>query len=149
MTEPNATVSYEPRDVNSRAILVAAGALAAVVVLVALACWWLHEALAAAGRKGDRPLSPIAAEERGGLPSPPLLEGVARMEGETPTQTVRDRPVQRYEWRDRDARIAQIPVEEAMRLIAEHHLLPSRPHSPQSKPPSQANSGRFREEKRP
>jgi hypothetical protein len=181
----SAEVRHEPDVVNLRAILICAGALVAIAVVIHLGAWWLFRYLDARAARARPDQFPLAAEERQrrappqtepgptppswsatrNLPPPPRepqLEGIKRMEG----QDVYPQPsaikaaaleqLSKYEWVNREEGIVQIPLDQAMNLIAENSLLPSRapasdkePAEPPRSPPSRANSGRSPERRQP
>lgn len=151
----NPDVRHEPSDVSVRAILVTAAALVAVAVVIHLGSWWLFDYLDAREQRIKQSPFPLAAGQRGQLPPEPRLEGVKRMSSQDvdvhrddqwppPELRLRD-----YGWVDPEAGVARMPIEDAMRLIAQYRLLPSRPQNPGGEGedqswtlPSRASSGR-------
>lgn len=106
---------YETREVPVRRVLYAtAGFFAALVAAVALV-WAVLDAMEA--RHDIEPVT--ATRARAIVPSEPRLrvapERLAdEIEGAAPTTLLS------YAWTDRDAGLARVPVEEAMRLLAAH-----------------------------
>ncbi len=156
MTEAHAThgetdnpdVLHEPSDVNVRGILCTGAGLVAVVVVVLLTAWWLLVILEQQrAASGPRP-TPWTERERQ-LPLAPRLEGIERMQAEGTAPPPPPEPPKAYALVDADEGIVQIPLERALRLIVEHDLLksqPARQSAQAASPPSDANSGRGRQE---
>lgn len=91
---------------------VAAGA-AAIVVMILLACgaaWWAWSAWRPAG-SGDGPDTPANVAVAG-----PRLESAPRAEREAYFRE-KDRLLHSWQWTDRKASIARIPIEDAMELL--------------------------------
>jgi hypothetical protein len=170
MSETNSTLRHEPDAINLRAILASAGALVAVAVVIHVGAWWLFRYLDARESRGKPDQFPLATQERQrreppqaeptptpldwsatrNLPPPPRqpqLEGIRRMEGKG--VYARPQDLDRYEWVNRDEGIAQIPLEQAMALIADRGLLPARGSASAREQPSRANSGRTSERRQP
>jgi hypothetical protein len=152
----NPDVSRERSDVNVRGIVLTAVGLAVVTILTHLAAWWLLVVLERRREASGPPPSPWAQHQRGQLPPVPL-EGIERMEkGEAGKEEVGAEPPQppkSYASVDDKLGIVQIPLERAMQLIVEHDLLKTelapRSNGPAGSPPSDANSGRGRQEGAP
>jgi hypothetical protein len=138
---------HEPEQINIRAILICAGALALLALVIHIGAWGLFRYLDAREERVKPDLFPLATEERleqkppplepaptppgwsatRGLPPPPRepqLEGIKRMEGKDGYG--RPEQLSRYEWVDRKDGIVQIPLDQAMKLIVEEGLLPAR-----------------------
>lgn len=149
----NPDVRHEESDVDVRSILWAGGVLVALAVVVHVGVWVLYQRFTQREdvAKGNR-YPTVLGEERSlnerlrAIPEP-RLEGLAEFsrplrmpEGEKIGQGGRQpyvrpedlqpgaRPpsLQEYGWVDRQEGVVRIPIQEAMRLVAEHHLLPSR-----------------------
>lgn len=149
----NPDVRHEQSDVDVRSILWAGGALVVLAVVVHVGIWVLYQRFTQREdvAKGNRYPS-VLGEERSlnerlqAIPEP-RLEGLAEFsrplrmpEGEKIGHGGRPpyvRPedlqpgartpsLQEYGWVDHKAGVVRIPIQEAMRLVAEHRLLPSR-----------------------
>jgi hypothetical protein len=123
-----AGAGYEVSDASPRAIVRAAIVLGAVVVLVAVGLVFYIQLLRARETRKDAPLSPVARQEPDRRPPQPRLQ-------ERPFEDVRalrgdqQDAATTYGWVDESKGVVRIPVEQAMRLIAERGL-PARAASP-------------------
>jgi hypothetical protein len=119
---------YEVSDASPRAILKAAIVLGAVVVAAAAGLVFYLQLLRAREARKDAPLSPVARQEPDRRPPQPRLQ-------ERPFEDVRALRHQQqdaattYGWVDESKGVVRIPVEHAMRLVAERGL-PARAASP-------------------
>jgi len=123
-SEPQPTgpsVRYEVRDVNERAILITLGALAGLVAIAMLLLWPLY-AFLSSRVTGSASLPPAFQYEIQPEPVEPRLSGGLRdTSTQQAMQQMRSEAEARlgsYGWIDRDAGIARIPIERAMRLLA-------------------------------
>jgi hypothetical protein len=136
----NADVSYEKRDVDARTIYVYLVVLAVAVVLSFAVCIFVLRATTRVAVQSDTPPPPIR-QEMGSvypeLPPEPRLQGVPG-HGNDPQADLREKIRQDTEenekagWIDQNAGIAQIPVKDAMKIIAEKGL-PGAPAAPAEK----------------
>ena len=145
---------HEAQDVDARGICIAAGVLAVTVAVVFVAVRWTFDFLGARHRSKPSEF-PLAAEEHGRLPPEPRLEEIDRLEARSAEKqsgqevTSESHRLDSYGWVDRKSGIVRIPIDRAMKIIAENHLLPARPveatgpKAEREQPrPSAANSGR-------
>ena len=106
---------HEPGDAPARGVAwAAAGFFIGLLASVALV-WVALEAMRA--RHDAQPVT--ATRERAIVPPEPRL-AVARERFAAEIDGAAPATLLSYEWTDRDAGLARVPVEEAMRLLAEH-----------------------------
>jgi hypothetical protein len=117
-------VRYEKSDSRGGAVI-AAGALLAIFVLIAAASAdWLFDYLKDSERPKYQPLPALAAKERTHLPDglgkipEPRLQVSEPLDLAT-LRKVEDSLLKNYGWVDRDKGVVRIPIDEAMRLLAE------------------------------
>jgi hypothetical protein len=123
----NADVAFEPRDFRAKTIYVYLGVLALAVGLTYLACVYILRATVHEVAESDTPPPPIRAELGSSyqeLPPEPRLQGVPGH----PTDPQLDRrlkfemdneALEKAGWLDQKEGIAQIPIQDAMKVIAE------------------------------
>jgi hypothetical protein len=130
-TEPvNTDVAYEKNDVNPSSIYIYLIGLAVAVVLSYGVCVFVLRATTKVAMTSDTPPPPVR-EEMGStfqdMPPEPRLQGVPGHRND-PQEDLREKMKQdmdandRYGWIDQNAGIAQIPVRDAMKIIAEKGL---------------------------
>jgi hypothetical protein len=123
----NPVVEGEPTDVNVRAILWLLLVLSAGCVVVFTAMWWLREGFLAREQAANPALTPLAERESVRLPRDlnklpsPRLHADDREELEALRAYEKER-LTTYGWVDRESGVVRIPVNEAMRLVAEEGL---------------------------
>ena len=117
----NPEVVHEESDVNVRAVFGFGGGLVVLAIVVHLFLWWLLGAYNRQAERSQTQTYPLAAGQQEQLPPAPRLQ-------DNPQRDMRDLRAKQeallkgYAWVDRDAGIARIPVEEAMRLIVQRGL---------------------------
>lgn len=116
----------EPKDIPLRPLVVFTVLFVVVTAAVLVLLWWLTAYYE--GREARRNLSlfPLAVEERGRLPPPPIIEGFdpTHVVGlQQPVLAERSDPakqrLQSYGWVDRQAGRVHIPINRAMELLEE------------------------------
>jgi hypothetical protein len=126
----NPDVSYEKADVQATTIYWYLGALAISVILSYVVCVYVLRLTTKIAVEYDTP-PPVIRQEMGSayedMPPEPRLQGVPghsndpqtdlRLKIEADTEAN-----QKYGWIDQNAGIAQIPVQDAMQIIAEKGL---------------------------
>lgn len=133
----NPGVQTEARDANTRGVLTFAGVLTLVLLLSHGLVWWLFNDLDNREEGQKRSRFPLAAAGDE-LPPAPRLEGLDRVEGvenRVPAD-VKLKPLpglDQYRWVDEKAGVAQMPIDQAVKLIVEQNLLPTRSSSPGEK----------------
>jgi hypothetical protein len=125
MTDPNvshvAGVSREESDVNFRAILGFGAGLIAVAAAVYFGVWLLF--MFFAGREAARvsPQFPLAVGQENRLPPEPRLQTNPRQDL-LDLRAAEETTLTTYGWVDKNAGIARIPIDEAMKRVVEKGL---------------------------
>jgi hypothetical protein len=136
----NADVSFEERDVQVSTIYGYLFALALAVVVAAVICIFILRFttnFAASSDTAPPPSRSALGPNYRDLPPEPRLQGVPGHIAD-PQQDLRDKlkadteANQKFEWIDQSSGVAQIPVEDAMKIIAEKGL-PAAPAPPAEK----------------
>jgi len=126
----HADVAYEKVDVSPNAIYIYLIGLAVAVLLSYAVCVFVLRGTTKVAESSDTPLPPIRQEmgsEYRAMPPEPRLQGVPGHSSD-PQVDLREKMKQdtdaneRYDWVDQNAGIAQIPVKDAMKIIAEKGL---------------------------
>jgi hypothetical protein len=126
----NDTVAFETRDVKARTIYAYLIALGVAVILSYVVCVFILRALSNMAAQSDTPPPPVR-EQMGKdyhtMPPEPRLQGVPghttdpqldlRLKNEADTEAN-----EKAGWIDQSSGIAQIPVKDAMKIIAEKGL---------------------------
>jgi hypothetical protein len=134
------TVSFETRDVKARTIYGYLIVLGVAVILSYVVCVFILHALDKMAAQSDTPPPPVR-EQMGKdyhtMPPEPRLQGVPghltdpqldlRQKNEADTEAN-----EKAAWIDQNSGIAQIPVQDAMKIIAEKGL-PAAPAAPAEK----------------
>ena len=124
------TVAFETSDVKARTIYVYLAVLAIAVILSYVVCVFILRATTNFAAESDTPPPPVRQEmgkDYLTMPPEPRLQGVPG-HGTDPQYDLREKmreDIQANEkagWIDQNSGIAQIPVEDAMRIIAEKGL---------------------------
>ena len=117
----NPEIVHEESDVNVGAILRFGIGLAAVALVVHVFLWWLLGVYERQQNGAQAQAFPMAAGQQNRLPPSPRFQ-------ENPQQELQDlRAKQRgvleeYSWVNKEAGIARIPIEEAMKIVVERGL---------------------------
>ena len=117
----NPEIAHEESDVDVRAIVGYGAGLAAVCLIVGLFLWWLQGFFTAQTGREQTLVFPMAAGQRDQQPPTPRLQ-------DDPQQDLRDLvakqqgQLSRYSWVDKNAGIARIPIEDAMRIVVQRGL---------------------------
>lgn len=120
-TQDNVEVVHEESDVNVGAILRFGVGLLVVAVMVHVFLWWL---LGAYGRQNERAQTqvyPMAAGQQDRLPPSPRFQQNPQQE----LQELRARQkalLDGYGWVNKEAGVARIPIEDAMKMVVERGL---------------------------
>jgi hypothetical protein len=136
---------YEPEDIRVRGVLIVAAASLVLLVLILLALWGMLRLLA---ESHPRPLA--TALERARIePPPPRLQSAPR-DDLSAFRAQEETILNRWAWVDRPAGIAQIPIDQAMTLLAVRgwpqpdrpaSSIPPRATESQGTPPSEEQPG--------
>lgn len=123
MTEPSqqghAAGGHEPRDLNLRVVgMFLAGMVVTVILVLALMAWLFDYFAAAGARREGRPSALLSAPQ---IPPEPRLQvnGPADLKALLAAEHAQ---LESYGWVDRNAGIVRIPIERAMKLLAERGL---------------------------
>jgi hypothetical protein len=126
----NDTVAFDSRDVKARTIYIYLAALASAVIFSYIVCVFVLRVTTRLAAESDTPPPPVR-EEMGKdyvtMPPEPRLQGVPG-HGTDPQYDLRDKMQKDSEadekaaWIDQNTGIARIPVEDAMKIIAEKGL---------------------------
>ena len=137
----NTDVSFEPRDVQVRSIYWYLIVLALAVAASFFVCIYILRFTQHFVQQSDVPMTPARAAmgpDYKTMPPEPRLQGVPGHDVD-PQQDRRDKikadmeADEKYGWVDQSSGIAQIPVKEAMKIIAEKGL-PAASVPPSKKP---------------
>ncbi len=133
----NDDVTFESTDIQPRGILLSFVYLAIAVIIAFAACIYILKYTADFAAESDTPPPPVRQGTSPALPPEPRLQGVPGHTSD-PQQDLRDkieedtRANEKTAWIDEKAGIAQIPVKDAMKIIAEKGL-PAAPAAPAAK----------------
>jgi hypothetical protein len=137
----NDTVSYEARDIKVRSIYWYLIVLTISVAASFFVCIYVLRYTERFVSRNDPPMMPARAAMGPGyhvMPPEPRLQGVPGHDAD-PQQDHRDKvradneANEKYGWVDQNAGIAQIPVKEAMKIIAQKGLSATPPPAPEKK----------------
>jgi hypothetical protein len=137
----NDTVAFETRDVQVRSIYWYLIALTISVAASFFICIYILRYTERFVSREDTPMMPARAamgRDYRVLPPEPRLQGVPGHDAD-PQQDHRDKvradneANEKYGWIDQNAGIAQIPVKEAMKIIAQKGLPATPPSAPEKK----------------
>jgi hypothetical protein len=123
----NADVAFESSDINTRTILAYLFYLAISVAAAFLVSVFVFHFLTNMAADSDTPLAPVHRGVGPTIPSEPHLQGVPYSPAD-PQLDLRDKREadeaanEKYGWTNQQAGIAQIPVEEAMKIIVSKGL---------------------------
>lgn len=118
----HADVAFESTDINTRTILAYMCYLALSVAVAFAVSIFVFHFMTKMAADSDKPMAPVHRNVGATMPPEPRLQGVP---GHTtdPQLDLRDKREadeeanEKYGWTDKQAGIAQIPVEEAMKII--------------------------------
>jgi hypothetical protein len=124
------TVAFETRDVKARTIYVYLAVLAVAVILSYVVCVFVLRVTSKLAAQSDTPLPAVRQDMDKNyltMPPEPRLQGVPG-HGTDPQYDLREKLREDTEanekagWIDQTAGVAQIPVQDAMKIIAEKGL---------------------------
>ena len=137
-------VSFEARDISISSVLWSLVYLAATVFVSLVICLYFFKFTTQHIASQEKPRSIVRQqmnsedEKRMAMPQEPRLQGVPGHESDA-QQDMRDKIAsdtsanESYRWVDEKAGLAQIPVKEAMQIIAEKGLPSVTPAAPEKK----------------
>ena len=118
----NPEVHHETSDANIRGVLMFAAGLLVAAIIIHFGVWLLFRYFeAAATRRQPQPNYPLAAQQENRLPPEPRLQ-VNPREDLRQLHAAEDEVLTTYGWVDRNAGVARIPIEQAMKLTIERGL---------------------------
>ena len=131
-------VSYEKEDANTRAVIRAGIALGLATLVASALVLFLFRWLAEREARGDAPPPPMASSMEPGRPPPaPRLQTLPAQDL-TAARAEEERVLTTYGWVDERTGTVHIPIEEAMRLLAERGEAPLPKAAPSAPPPPSA-----------
>ncbi|MGA2484280.1 MAG: hypothetical protein ABSF92_14325 [Candidatus Acidiferrales bacterium] len=120
-------VAFDPRDIRSGSVLAFLLYLAITLGVTLAACWGIWTFTASRAREFDTPPPPVRQGMRMAYPPEPRLQGSAAhptdAQQDLRDSLARDRAaLEQTRWVNAQAGTAQIPIEDAMKIIAEKGL---------------------------
>ena len=126
----NRDVTFEVRDINVATVVKQLIYLAITIVVALLICVPILKFLTGMAADGEAPMAPVRAQmtaherEMSSFPPDPRLQGVPGHEtdGQEDLRTMQKQDAEvndSFKWIDKANGVAQIPVEDAMKLIVE------------------------------
>jgi hypothetical protein len=123
----HADVAFESSDINTRTILAYLFYLALSVVAAFIVSVFVFRFMTKMAADSDTPMAPVHKGVGPTMPPEPMLQGVP---GHTTDpqldlrlkQAADEAANEKYDWTDKQAGIARIPVEEAMKIIVSKGL---------------------------
>lgn len=112
----NEGVRFEPTDVSTRPVVVSVVSLAVFTLVFTFVAHLVFHGLAAREKAASAPASPLAAEYAAKQPPEPRLQLHPKTDLEV-LHAAEDRILNNYAWVDKNAGIAQVPIERAMALL--------------------------------
>lgn len=139
----NPGVKHEPSDVSVRGVLYFGAGLAVFAVIIQVVLWWMFEVFHQREMAANPPTRPWATNQQPRLPPEPRLEGLAPPPQSEQRPQAPEALLRGHGWVDKEKGIVRIPINDAMRLLADK--LPSRSSSAmvEQEEPHDSNSGRF------
>jgi hypothetical protein len=120
-------VAFESSDIETRTILAYMFYLALAVVAIFVVSVFIFRFTTKMAADSDTPMAPVHRNVGATMPPEPRLQGVPGHTND-PQLDLRDKKEadeeanEKYDWTDKQAGIARIPVEEAMKVIVEKGL---------------------------
>jgi hypothetical protein len=140
---PDADAGHEPGDIGLGRIVGFGAALVVVSAVAMIAMAGLMRYFSTEERKDGTTTADIAQDRPGDFPSPRLQHDDAHDMAEFRERE--DAALKSYGWVDRKAGIAQIPIDDAIKILAEKGLpkvkAPEPPKPPESKPATEPKPG--------
>jgi hypothetical protein len=114
----NVEVVHEESDVNVSAIIRYGIGLLVIAAVLHVFLWWLQGTYSRQNQRAQTQVYPLAAGQQDRLPPSPRFQ-------ENPQQELQDLRARQkallegYGWVDRQAGVARIPIEDAMKMVVE------------------------------
>jgi len=123
----NADVAFEPSDINTRTILSYLFYLALSVAAAFIVSVFIFQFTSKMAADSDTPMAPVHQGVGPTVPSGPHLQGVPYSPDDPQLDLRNKREAdeaanEEYGWADKQAGLARIPVEEAMKIIVSKGL---------------------------
>jgi hypothetical protein len=123
----HADVAFEPSDIDTRTILSYLLYLALAVAAAFIVSVFVFRFMTKMAADSDTPMAPVHKGVAPTMPPEPMLQGVPghTTDPQLDLRIKRDADEaanEKYEWTDKQAGIARIPVEEAMKIIVSKGL---------------------------
>jgi hypothetical protein len=119
--DDNPEVVHEESDVNVGSILRYGLALAVVAAIVHVFLFWLVGVYERQYQRTQTQVYPMAAGQQDRLPPEPRLQDDPQEDLRT-LRSRQDTQLHEYGWVNKEAGIARIPIEEAMRIVVQRGL---------------------------
>jgi hypothetical protein len=151
---PSGGVRHETTDANLRGVFAFGAGLFLILVGTLVGLVGLFHYFAAREDRVKGEIPPLAVGDQGRLPPAPRLEGIEKMAKSAPSPAGKPALSGGYGWVDREAGIVRIPVQNAMRILADQ-LRIERPQSfgpiedQALEEPTSSNSGRTSKKEQP
>ena len=117
----NIESEHEESDVDVRAILGFGAALLTVGLAVAVFLYWLVGFYGRQAERRETRVFPLAAEQQEQLPPEPRLQSDPQGDLRA-LRTQEEELLKSYGWVNKEAGIARIPIDEAMKLVVQRGL---------------------------
>lgn len=114
----NVEVVHEESDVDVSAILRYGIGLFVIAAIVHLFLWWLLGIYEGQHERAQTQVYPMAAGQQNRLPPSPRLQDNPQQELEA-LRAKQKALLEGYGWVNKEAGVARIPIEEAMRIVVE------------------------------
>jgi hypothetical protein len=123
----NADVAFESSDIDTRTLVSYLLYLAVSVAAAFIVSFFVFNFTSKIAANSDTPMAPVHRGVAPTLPPEPMLQGVPGHETDPQLdlrlkQAADEAANEKYDWTDKPAGIAQIPVEEAMKIIVSKGL---------------------------
>jgi hypothetical protein len=123
----NADVAFESSDIDTRTLLSYLLYLAVSVAAAFIVSFFVFNFTSKIAANSDTPMAPVHRGVGPTLPPEPMLQGVPGHETDPQLdlrlkQAADEAANEKYDWTDKQAGIARIPVEEAMKIIVSKGL---------------------------
>ncbi len=137
-------VAFDPRDVRSGGVLYFLVYLGLAVVLTLLVCWGVLRLTESRIARFEKAPAPVRRDMGKQYPPEPRLQGIPgdpNYHPSDPQQDLRDKlardraALQELRWVDEAAGVAQIPIEDAMKIVAEKGLSAPHARGPEARKP--------------
>jgi hypothetical protein len=140
-------VRHETSDANLRGVFAFGAGLFFILLGTIVGLVGLFHYFAAREDRLKGEIPPLAVGDQGRLPPEPRLEGIEKMAKSASSPAGKPAPSEGYSWVDREAGIVRIPVQNAMKILAQQLQAEgpqsSRPKEDQAlEEPTASNSGR-------